>query len=68
MAIKEQTRIAQVVAELDSGRVFVVTVNEIVKDGEVIASTPHRRPIEPDADLKGEEPVVQAIAKAARKS
>lgn len=67
MAIKEQSRISQIVAEVDSGRVFVVTANEIVKDGEVIASSPHRRPIEPDDDIKGEDALVQAIAKAVRK-
>ena len=49
------------------GREFVITHTVLVyDDGNVIKAKKHRRPIEPDADLGKEPPVIRRICEAVR--
>jgi hypothetical protein len=64
MALTERETVDLISEE--SGTVFVRTRTDILKDGQVVGSSYHRRPITPDDDIKGEDKRVQAIAKAAR--
>jgi hypothetical protein len=66
MALKERDVIDQISAD-EYGNVSVRTRTDILRDGEVVSYTYHRRVIGPNDDLKDVDPRVAAIAKAARK-
>lgn len=65
MALSERESVELIADE--HGHVTVKTRTDILKNGEVVGSTIHRRVIEAGADLKGEDARTVDIAKAARK-
>lgn len=68
--LTEETGIDQVTAQrLPAGRwvVNVRAATRILRGGAVVSETYHRHVLEPGADLKAEDPLVAAIAKAAWK-
>ncbi len=66
MALNERTIIDQISAD-EYGNVNVRRRTDILKDGEVVASTVHRHVLGPNDPLDGEDKRVQEIAKVARK-
>lgn len=56
-----------VTTEGEVGRVWVITTLRMRdEDGDILRTTTHRRPIEPDADISSEPAIIQRIAEAVR--
>ena len=55
------------ISEGRTGRVFVKHIEELTDDtGTLVTQKVHRRPIEPDADVKGESTRIKAFVALAR--
>lgn len=64
MALTEQSVISQISVD-QLGNINVRRDDQILRDGVVISSVPHRHVLAPGDDLTNEDPRVQEIAKAA---
>lgn len=65
MALTEQTITDQIVID-EHGNVGLRTATRILRDGEVVAETYHRRVLGPLADVSSESDEVRAIAELVR--
>ena len=53
--------------EGETGRIFLITRTRLLDaDGNKVSEQVHRRPIEPDADVRTESPEVKALAPIVR--
>lgn len=61
MALSEETVVDQVTVE-ELGNINIRTVTRVLRDGEVIAESYHRRVLTPGEDVEGMDTRVVAIA------